>query len=251
MPERYISPALRDLDGMSLQIAPLVGVEANIYNDLWNAVLDRELRPGTKLEEASLCEIYKVSRTVIRKVLVIMEQEGIVSLPLNRGAFVASPTFRDAHELIEAVSIVVSEVAASLAAQKDRLTKEQKAKLKAHVDAARKAAEEGDLHNERRFYIEFLLLLMLIYGNRVMAGTLERQSIRFAIAVSSYQEGHVAESGPVHFQKVVDAILAGDSDEAARLVFDHLQAIRRSLRAPNESAMPDLRSILGKRRAAA
>src|SRR5690349_9968000 len=132
MQERYLSPALQGEDAISRLVAPLAGVEAEVYNDLWNAVIERKLKPGAKIEELVLSEIYGVSRTVVRKVLVIMEQEGIVSLPLNRGAYVASPSFRDAQELLEATTAMLATIVEELAMHPDRITANHVLKLVEH-----------------------------------------------------------------------------------------------------------------------
>ena len=149
MPARYLSPAISDQDALALVAVPLVGVEASIYNDIWNAVTNQSLRPGVKLEEIAMSEIYGVSRTVIRKVLVIMEQEGVVSLPLNRGAYVALPSPRDALELCEAVGANFAYIVGKLADRPETITAEQREKLSLHARAEREAIE---LHTIKRLH---------------------------------------------------------------------------------------------------
>lgn len=89
--------------------------EALIYDRLWNAILDRKIRPGTKLAEDEIGAAFNISRTVIRKVLFIMEEQGIVHLPPNRGAYVATPTPEDAQEVLEATRVIAMHVVGELA----------------------------------------------------------------------------------------------------------------------------------------
>jgi DNA-binding GntR family transcriptional regulator len=244
MPERYLSPAMHDHDALSLIAAPLVGVEARAYNDIWNAVIDRKLRPGTKLEEGVLCEIYGVSRTVIRKVLVIMEQEGIVSLPLNRGAYIALPSPQDAADLCEAASALLSYIVGQLADNPSLISAAQRDNLTLHLQARDTAAAAGDFHTARRLSMEYGTLLALIYGNTTIAATYERYVVRFALAQSAYQ--YVFATGSSQFVAPLTLhILAGDKQAAQDLIETAWRAALKGLRFDLGNDAPDLKSILG------
>jgi len=243
MPERYLSPAMHDLSSLSLIAAPLVGVEAQVYNDIWNAVIDRKLRPGAKLEEAVLCEIYGVSRTVIRKVLVIMEQEGIVSLPLNRGAYVALPSPQDAAELCEAAAALLSYIAGQLADAPQKISATQRESLKQHMLAREAAAAAGDFHTARRLSMEHGTLLALIHGNRTLAATYERYVVRFALAQAAYQDAFVVGSSQV-LAPLTAHILAGDKQAAQEMIQAAWQAAYKAMRFDVNSDLPDLKAIL-------
>ena len=56
--------------------------------------MSQRLAPGTKLPEATLCELFGVGRSVVRKVLQKLAHDHIVQLRPNRGAIVAVPTPR-------------------------------------------------------------------------------------------------------------------------------------------------------------
>lgn len=243
MPARYLSPAMSDQDALSLIVAPLVGVEANIYNDIWNAVICQSLAPGVKLEEIALSEIYGVSRTVIRKVLVIMEQEGVVSLPLNRGAYVALPSPRDALELCEVVSGMCAYIVGKLADEPNNITAEQREKLALHVRAEKEA---GELHTIRRLHMEHGTLLALIYGNLVLAAQLERATSRLALALSAYQ-GVTGNISTVEYTSALNQLIFdGKKEEALRVVTAAVDRARRSMRFGTPDGSVNLKAILGK-----
>lgn len=243
MPARYLSPAISDQDSQALIVVPLVGVEATIYNDLWNAVINQSLRPGVKLEEIAMSEIYGVSRTVIRKVLVIMEQEGVVSLPLNRGAYVALPTPRDALELCEAVGSMFTYIVGKLADQPQVITAEQREKLALHVQAEKDAAE---LHTIRRLHMEHATLLALIYGNLVLATQLERATSRLELALSAYQ-GVTGNISTMQYTSALnDMIYAGKKDEAIMAINSGIERARKSMRFAAADTSVNLKAILGR-----
>ena len=73
-----------------------------IYRAVFDSVMSQRLTPGTKLPEASLCELFGVSRSVVRKVLQRLAHDHIVQLRPNRGAIVAVPTPEETRQIFEA-----------------------------------------------------------------------------------------------------------------------------------------------------
>lgn len=243
MPARYLSPAFGDQDVSALRIATLVGVEAEIYNDIWSAVFGESLHPGVKLEEIALSEIYGVSRTVIRKVLVIMEQEGVVSLPHNRGAYVALPSPRDALELCEAVAATYTYIVGKLADQPQNITPAQREKLALHVAAEREVAE---LHTIRRLHMEHATLLALIYGNLVLAAQIERATSRLALALAAYQ-GVTGNVSSVEYTVALHRLIfEGRKEEAVQMISAGMERARKSMRFGPPDGSVNLKAILGK-----
>ena len=70
------------------------GRDEAIYRNLYAAIVENHLEPGTKLPEDTLAEAFAVSRTSIRKVLQRLAYERLVDIRLNRGATVAQPTVK-------------------------------------------------------------------------------------------------------------------------------------------------------------
>src|SRR5690606_28501006 len=51
---------------------PTVGRRSDVervYDDIFDAVMDRRLLPGTQLTEATLCSVFSCSRSVVRSAL--------------------------------------------------------------------------------------------------------------------------------------------------------------------------------------
>ena len=70
------------------------------------AILEHRLSPGTKLTEAQLCEVFGAKRGAIRQALALLATDHLVDLEPNRGAFVASPSLQEVHEVFEMRRIV-------------------------------------------------------------------------------------------------------------------------------------------------
>ena len=101
-------------------VAPVGGhgldIEQRIYQTVFDSVLNQRLTPGTKLPEPALCELFNVSRAVIRKVLQRLEHDRIVELRPNKGAVIAAPTPEETRQIFEArraLEVSIVEIAAA------------------------------------------------------------------------------------------------------------------------------------------
>ena len=72
-----------------------------VYSQIFDAVVDRRLLPGTKLTEATLCTIFECSRATVRAALAALEHDKIVGIEPNRGAFVWKPTAKQTRDVFE------------------------------------------------------------------------------------------------------------------------------------------------------
>src|SRR5512145_1772741 len=78
----------------------------DIYERVVSAIFEHRLAPGTKLGEDRLALIFGVSRSRIRPALARLAHEKLVRLEPNRGAFVAAPSPREAHEIFDARRLI-------------------------------------------------------------------------------------------------------------------------------------------------
>ena len=59
-----------------------------IYQDLWQKIINFDLFPGSRVTETELAEAYKTSRTPIREALKRLEVEGLITVRPKQGCFV-------------------------------------------------------------------------------------------------------------------------------------------------------------------
>ena len=62
--------------------------KTNLYDSLRQQIITMTIKPGTILDEKSLVERYKVSRTPVREALIRLSADGLVDIHKNRGAMV-------------------------------------------------------------------------------------------------------------------------------------------------------------------
>lgn len=244
LPERYLSEALQSLPGIAHHTAPLRGVEAEMYNRLWRLIIEGKLKIGLKLREDILGESFGVSRTVVRKVLIIMEQEGIVSLPVNYGAFVATPTPEEARNVIEVGKLITVHVVSGMAAENFNISSDNLERIERHIKLQNQAESEGDFVKSRLLSGEFQLLLVHIYGNKILATQFENIITRLLMVEVAYQQYKIFEPKTKFQEKLFACIRNHDAKAVSDAIASYWDDVDRYLHFDEAAEEMDLRSLL-------
>ena len=248
MPDYYASPGLRQIANSDLLTIPLTGIEAQIYDRVWRAIVEGKLKCGGKLREDVIGGVFGVSRTVVRKVMVIMEQEGIVYLPPNLGAYVATPTPEATRAVLEAVHMMMTYIIKALGAPDREWTSEQRHLFDLHIAAQAEADSAGDFVTSRLLTGEYYVLLAAIYGNEILTQQAAHLFTRYVMGLSLYQVALLAPARAASQRQIVDHLIAGEAEAAGAIVMANFAEVERSLRFTTEDEDNDLKAILGHRR---
>ncbi|MFO1349761.1 MAG: GntR family transcriptional regulator [Gammaproteobacteria bacterium] len=218
-----------------------------IYDAVYDAIMDHRLPPGTKLTEAAFCDFFGVSRTVVRKALVRLAHDGMVTLRLNRGAVVASPSIEETHDVFEARRVIESALIHSLT---HRANAEQLRQLHVIAEDEQAALERGDRRAAVRLSGEFHLRLATLGGNAVLSQFLNELITRTSLIIALYETpGTSACLFDDHFA-LIDAIASGDAERAATQMEAHLRACEARLNLKEKGKPVELADIFGKPSAA-
>ncbi|MBO2977442.1 GntR family transcriptional regulator [Burkholderia pseudomallei] len=222
--------------------APTGASAESIAERIRTAILEHRLAPGTKLTEVQLCEVFGVKRGAIRQALALLATDRLVDLEPNRGAFVASPTLQDVHEVFEMRRIV------ELAVMERLATGPGAKRLKgvaAMIDKERHAFERHDFPAWIRLSGEFHTALAALTGNTVLRDCLGGLVARSTLMSALYEShGRSPCSFDDHAQ-ILAALEAGDAKRAAQLMAHHLQHVElKMLDRPAQGAV-DLREVFG------
>ena len=178
------------------------------------------LAPGQHLDETELAARFGVSRTPVRETLIQLASMGLVVIRPRRGAVVAELGPRQLVEMFEMMSELEA-VCARLGAR--RMTAPERAALRALHLACQAASVSADPDD---YYYKNEAFHHAIYGGS-HNGFLIEQALTLSRRLRPYRRlqlrvrDRVAASFSEH-QALVDAIVAGDGDEAARLARDHV-----------------------------
>tara|TARA_R110002072_G_scaffold53841_9_gene141759 strand:- start:507 stop:1199 length:693 start_codon:yes stop_codon:yes gene_type:complete len=214
--------------------------EAWIYDQVFGAILEQRLRPETKLTEAELCDVFGVSRTIIRKVLLRLSLDRVVELRPNRGAIIAAPDSREVREIFEARRLLEDGIVAE-AAKKCRRTDTDA--LKSMTRREHECIAAQDISGAIRLSGDFHLKLAEIAGNRPLRELLRQLVAQTSLAIARYvPAGHGMCDDDDH-DRLIAAIASGDAEISRTIMREHLSACERRLMLETPETRNDLRSV--------
>ena len=213
-----------------------------VFARLHAAIVGHRLKPGAKLGEEALCEVFGVSRAQVRRVLLNLAHAKLIELRPNRGAYVAQPSVREARHVFEARRAVE---AAIVERAVDRMTEDMIGELAAHIREEQEAHERGDQQAAIRLSGEFHLRLARIAGNEVLLAFLQELVSRTSLIIATYGTQSVSACSHDDHKGILQALRTHDAaatvshmDRHLRFIEEHLQLITGS-----ESDV-DLKTIL-------
>jgi DNA-binding GntR family transcriptional regulator len=198
-------------------------VRTQVLDNLRQAIVERQLVPGQRLIERELVELTGVSRTSIREALRELAAEGLVTAIPNKGTVVARVSAEEARQLYE-VRSALEGLAGRLFVQ-NATQAQRNALVKALQRIERQVAKGSFMINAKDSFYE---ILFEGGGNEalrsVTAGLHARVSVLRALSLS-------VPGRPVQtlqeMRDIVDAVLAGDADAAARACSRHVEEAGR------------------------
>lgn len=194
-----------------------------VYAQLRQAIIELRLRPGEPLREVPLAEQLGVSKTPLREAFTRLEQEGLVETTSFKGAVVTGYSERDLREIYELRALL--EGAAARAAA-DAATPETMRELRQLVSQSRFLRDEGDLPELAALLGRFDVVLYAQVRNERIAVLIDnlRAHLTRIGKLTEGIPGRVEASVEEH-AAIVDAITAGDPDEAERLMRVHIASV--------------------------
>lgn len=225
-----------------LQAVPSGNVEQRIYDSVFSSVMGQRLPPGTKLPEAALCELFGVTRSVVRKVLQRLAHDHIVELRPNKGAVVASPTPEETRQIFEArrgLEGVIVRLAARNARPADIRD------LRERMQREHDAVHRFDQPAWSRLASSFHLRVAQLARNPILERYLTELLSRCSLIVALYEPPGNASCEHDEHQALVDCIARGDGEGAARLMEEHLLALERNIALREHADEPSLGRMLG------
>lgn len=199
---------------------------SRIINGLQQAIFEHRLAPGTKLSEDEVGQVYGVSRTIVRSALQSLAYSRLVTIERNRGAFVASPSVREAHEVFEARALIEPRVAAMAA---KRFGEKDIAKLTKHVTAEHKAIALGDKGKALALSGKFHLEIAQIAAHDVFTGFVQSLVKRSSLIIALYWKRSDTTCESHSHDALMKAFSAGDVVDAEEIMRSHIVDLHSGL----------------------
>ena len=182
------------------------------------AIINKRLQPGCKLSEQTLADVFGVSRAVVRQAVIRLSEDELVTMERHRGAFVSRPSYREAMEIYDALTILEQGVIAQFSG---RLDARGWGELRQHVEKQGKAVEEknDDLADELGSGFHQVLVRM---ARNAVVEHMHAQLIRRTALLRSLANSRFDYCGLHHDHIVlIDLMEAGKVSEAQQLIEDH------------------------------
>lgn len=198
-----------------------------VYQHLRQEILGNAYPPNAALPEKTLASHLHVSRVPVREALHRLAADGLVTLRPRQGAFVSSLSprqFLDAYRVREALEDLAIKLALP------NLGVDDLDELGRLQEDMRQHAADGDaeafFNANRAFHALFVQRSQNEYLQAIYFPLMDQ--MRRHISSSLGLRGGLERSIDEH-QAILDAVRAGDGDEAARLLREHIHVPQRVL----------------------
>lgn len=221
----------------SLKVTPQP-VRRQVEDRLREAIVDGRFVPGDHLSDRLLCELFGVSRSVIREAVRRLEAEGLVEVLPHRGPFVAFLSPAEASQVYEVRAVLEALAGQGFA---ERASEEEIAELRAafeEIAATRPGTDRAALLRlKRRFYDVLLRGCRNAHVARMLDQVLNRNTQLRATTLSDPER---LPRTVEEMRRIVEAVERRDREGAWDACRDHVtQAARVALRILNQQARGD------------
>ncbi|SAI65519.1 GntR family transcriptional regulator [Bordetella ansorpii] len=217
-------------------------IETRIYEAVVGSVMSQRLKPGTKLPEAALCELFGVGRSVVQKVLQRLAHDHVVELRPNRGAMVAMPSREEVGQLFEARRALEAAILPLVA---QHATRADFAALRRQLRAEHRAMHDYAQTEWARLASAFHQHLGELSRNPILNRYLNEIISRCSLVVAIFQPPGNATCEHDEHARVVDHLEQGKVAEAVAEMDAHLRALEQHIQLVRPPAEQSLAGMLG------
>ena len=158
-------------------------------------IFQRQLEPGSWIDELKIAEEFGISRTPLREALKVLAAEGLVTMKVRRGAYVTEVSERDLADVYHLLSLLESDAAAVVAQRATAAQLSELTTLHAQLEAAAGDRELFFSLNER-FHMRVLEIADNRWRNQMVADL--RKVMKLNRHNSLLKRGRTAESLAEH-----------------------------------------------------
>ncbi len=194
------------------------------YIKIKEMIIDGTIKKEMPLVERQLCEVLDISRTPVREALRELAADGLVEIIDGKGVFVKRIEFRDMIEIFE-VREALECMAMKLFMER---AEPEKVSLFQEYMRQQEAAYEAGKHEE------FMKADMKIHSLIAEGAQNTRLKNSIAviydqirqIAISAKDDKTVRDMAIKAHRKILDAVIAGDSEAAQKAVVEHIVEVK-------------------------
>ncbi|MFT4991297.1 MAG: DNA-binding GntR family transcriptional regulator [Polaromonas sp.] len=180
-------------------------------------IFNRELTPGSWIDELKLAEEYGISRTPLREALKVLATEGLVTMKVRRGAYVTEVSERDLTDVYHLLALLESDAAGVVASQATDTQLKELQTLHRELEKSVGNREKFFQINER-FHMRLLEIADNRWRDQMVADL--RKVMKLNRHNSLLKSGRIQESLAEH-QVLVNALQTRDVNASAQAMQTH------------------------------
>jgi DNA-binding GntR family transcriptional regulator len=180
-------------------------------------IFNRELTPGSWIDELKLAEEYGISRTPLREALKVLATEGLVTMKVRRGAYVTEVSERDLTDVYHLLALLESDAAGVVAVQATDAQLKELQSLHRELEKSVSNRDQFFQLNER-FHMRLLEIADNRWRDQMVADL--RKVMKLNRHNSLLKSGRIQESLAEH-QAIMHALLARDVTASAQAMQAH------------------------------
>ena len=202
-----------------------------VYYRLREALGEMDIyRDGTdlRLDERTMAEQLKVSRTPLREALSRLENEGLIEIRARKGVYVVRKTLDEILEMIVAWAALES-MAARLATTV--ASDSEMRELRKHALRHSESSAHADLSEYSDANVKFHQMILEMSGCRLLAQMADGLFVHMhAVRRRALEENDRASRSVVDHMGIIEALETRDADRASMLVREHTLRLHNHVR---------------------
>jgi DNA-binding GntR family transcriptional regulator len=203
-----------------------MATQSDIAHRVVESILGQRLKPGERLGEQALADLFGVSRTLVREALMQLQARGFVEVRTRKGWYVVEPSIDEARDAFAARRAVEGGMLRQI---EGRPLQSVIRKLRQHIDDEQRALDGSDAATRAFLLADFHVCLAECLGHRVLADMLRDLTARTTIVATLYQSSHDARASCADHARIVGMLEAGDLAGAERLMLAHIGSVEDAL----------------------
>ncbi|KUO75821.1 MAG: hypothetical protein APF77_09110 [Clostridia bacterium BRH_c25] len=196
-----------------------------VYESIKNKIHKGEYSPSESLREQDLSNQYGVSRSTIKKSLLLLEKEGLVTIEMNKGAKVRSYSL---EEVLEYLELRASLEGFIIRRAVPTISEEQISKLEETLKLMKKHYDNNELVHYSQCNLIFHQVIYDACPNRTAVDltiNLKNQMRKYNTKTILIP-GRSSQSYSEH-SSILEAIKSRDDELAEALMLRHVNSVRR------------------------
>ena len=217
-----------------------MATQIEIAQRVVESILAQKLKPGERLGEQALADMFGVSRTLVREALMQLQARGFVEVRTRKGWYVVEPSIEEARDAFAARRAVESGMLRDSNVLRDPGKPLQAVikRLRQHVKEEQSAIAGADVATRTFLLADFHVCLAECLGHRVLCDLLRDLTARTTLVASLYQSTHDARASCADHARIVTALADRDLEGAARQMLVHIGDVENALGKASASVDP-------------